>query len=355
MDVLSGADVLASTRASLGLPAAGAIDDVYIAASLRRMAGFICPCSPKTLIRSVVESHHGMERTNDEFIDHVERIVESLLAIGDLLELGHVTTLDETVKGTWVFAAPPSFVVHPSGTAILLGLSADEATPLPADLRIRIKYRGVARSIEPAPLEDLKSVLLGLGLRELSIETWLRHPKLESAAAITAALDAQLSLQGPSGQLEDLRVLDHNRGFKRYRDRWTGPASLSGRFIVRRPQAYGADLWGYAELHDGKSAKLIDFPLPAVRWRGCDIAWRLLMAIDALSGTPQAYKREALYESARLEFFSPIPDWARRRLSTIGTQVEPIGGLLSFIIAEKNLNAEEQFLCDYLFLARAEN
>jgi hypothetical protein len=350
--IVSSADVLASAHTALGLPAGGDLDDVYLATSLRRLAGFLCPCSPKTLIRSMAESHSGMTPSKGGLAERVESILESLVAIGDLLELSHVTTLDETVKGTWVFAAPPSFVLRPSGNAFILGLSADEATPLPAGLRARIKYKDVVRVINPTPSEDLASTLRELGLRELSIEGWLRHPKLESAAAVMAALDTKLSTQGPCGEIADLRVLDHTRDARRYRDRWGPPTSLRGRFIVRRPQAYGADLWGYAELLAGRAVKLLDFPTPGARWRGCDMAWRAQMAIDALAGKAQAYVREAGEGGARLDFFSPIPDWARRRLSTIGEQAAPSASLLSFVVSGAELETEEKFLHDYLFLNR---
>lgn len=354
ISVLTDADVLATARTSLGLPIPGEIDEIYIAASLRRLAGFMCPCSPKTLIGSMVDSHRSMKQNDNVFLDRIESVLESLVAIGDLLELSDVTTLDETVKSTWVFAAPPSFVLRPSGNAFLLGVSADETTPLPVDLRGRMKYRGVARSIDPMPSEALETTLRGMGLRELSMEIWLRYPKLQSATAVIRDLDAKLSAQGACGEIADVRILDHTRDARRYRDRWGAPMSQSGRFIVRRPQAYGADLWGYAELREGKPAKLIDFPPPGVRWRGCDMAWRVQMAIDALAGKAQKFDVEVSDGVARLDFFAPIPDWAQRRLSTIGEQTEPRACLLSFIVPEKDLNSEEQFLRDHLFLDRGD-
>jgi hypothetical protein len=350
--IVSAADALVSAHTSLGLASGRKTDDAYIASSLRRLAGFMCPCSPKTLIRAMAESHRGMSEADDNFEDRVEAVVESLIAIGDLLELSQVTTLDETVRSTWVFATPPSFVRRPSGSAFVLGLSSDEITPLPADLRARIRYRGAARSIDPMPPEDLASTLRELGLRELAIESWLRHPKPALPATVIAGLDTKLSAQGTCGEIADLRVLDHTRNVERYRDRWGPPTTQNGRFIVRRPQAYGADLWGYAELHGGKAVKLIDFPTPGARWRGCDMAWRAQMAIDALAGKAQAYAREAADGAVRLDFFSPIPDWARRRLATIGEQIEPNASLLAFVISESEADTEEQFLHEFLFLNR---
>lgn len=201
ISVVTDVDVLATSRTSLGLPIPGEIDEIYIAASLRRLAGFMCPCSPKTLIGSMVDSHRSMKQIDNDFLDRIESVLESLVAIGDLLELRDVTTLDETVKSTWVFAAPPSFVLRPSGNAFLLGVSADEATPLPVDLRGRIKYRGVARSIDPMPSE-----LLGRGDAEHLVE---RSGELHLDTDVTVVVDeycpghARLNVDDPPIPAED--------------------------------------------------------------------------------------------------------------------------------------------------------
>lgn len=351
--VATGAEVLCLARTGLGLGAIGGLDDVYVAASLRRLAGFLCPCSPRTLVRTMAEAHRGVHPDDPEFPDRVEEVVEALVAVGDLLELSDVATLDETVKGTWVFAAPPAFVPRPSGSALILGLSADEPTPLPADLRSRVIYKGVARWLEAAPGEDLKATLRGLGLNEVAPDRWSRPPRPQPAAMLIAEMDNKLAAQGASGEVSDLRILDHSRVVRRYRDRWTTGGAQNGRFVVRRPQAYGADLWGYAELCEGRPIRLIDFPLPGSRWRGCDIAWRLQMAIDAQAGSAQTYRVQANGDTARVEFFIPIPDWARRRLAMVGEEVEPSSSLLAFVVSARELPAEEAFLRNYLFLERA--
>lgn len=351
--VATGADVICSARGSLGLGATGGLDDVYVSASLRRLAGFLCPCSPRTLVRSMAEAHRGLHPDDPEFPDRVEEVVEALVAVGDLLELSDVATLDETVKSTWVFAAPPAFVPRPSGSALILGLSADEPTPLPADLRSRVKYKGVARWLEAAPGEDLKATLRGLGLNEVAPDRWSRPPRAQPAALVIAEMDTKLAAQGACGEIADLRILDHSRNVRRYRDRWTMDGAQNGRFVVRRPQAYGADLWGYAELSGGRPVRLIDFPLPGSRWRGCDIAWRLQMAIDAQAGSAQTYVVQENGDTARVEFFVPIPDWAQRRLALVGEEMESSSSLLAYIVSGQELAAEEEFLQGHLFLARA--
>lgn len=341
-------DVVRAAQISLGLEGSATIDSEYLAASLRRLAGFLCPCSPKTLLGSIIDTHRGL--VLEEFADRVEETIDSLVAIGDMLELSDVTTLDETVKSTWLFAAPPSFVLRASGTAFLLGLAPDEATPLPVDLQRRLRTRGVTRTIDPLPDEDVGALLIGLGLRQLSTENWLRQPKQEPARALVASLNELLDRQSRSGDVGELSVLDGGRTSRRYRARWCRPGSLSGRFIVRRPQAYGADVWGYAELANGAAVRLIDFPPAGSRWRGCDIAWRAQMAIDSTTGDPQLYKRRASDDAIIIEFLTPIPDWARRHLAFIGEEIEPKFNELSYRFSLAEVAREEQFLQDLLFL-----
>lgn len=348
IQIATVADVVCAVRTNLDLEASTAITVEYLAAALRRLAGFLCPCSPKTLLSAMVESHRGL--TDDDFADRVEEVIDALVGVGDLLELSDVTTLDETIKATWLFAAPPSFVLRTSGTAFLLGLAPDEATPLPIDLRRRLRPRGVTRLIDALPGEELGVLLDDLGLRRLTMDSWLRQPKQEPAPKLIAALDAALDRQTRAGEVSDLLVLDAARPSRRYRARWCQSAKLSGRYVVRRPQTYGADLWGYAELESGVPVKLIDFPPPGSRWRACDVAWRAQMAIDSVSGDSQLYRRQASGDTVTIDLFSPIPDWARRRLAFVGQELEPHSSLLSYSLPMTEAATEEKFLQQYLFL-----
>ncbi|QBM74845.1 hypothetical protein E2E30_03045 [Sphingomonas sp. AAP5] len=355
IEAVSADVVLATARKTLGLDAdhASGLDDTYLAAVLRRLAGFLCPCSPKTLVRSVIDSHRALVPDDTEFADRVGEMVEALTAVGDLLELGEVSVGGEGIKGTWLFAAPPSFVARESGSVFLLGLSADEATPLPTEMRSRIAARGASRTISPQLGEELAATLRDLGMRELSAAAWRRAPKVETAEKLVANYDDRLSVQRSSGEIPDLLVLDGTRRTRSYRARWVAPQAQSGNFIVRRPQAYGADLWGYAELQSGLPRKLIDLPLPGGRWRGCDVAWRIQMALDAIAGRPQEYRLTGVAGGTRIDFYSPIPDWARRRLSAVGEEITPEGCLMSFVVNDDEIGAEERFVRELLFLTRA--
>ena len=334
------------------LDADGVVGATYLFAAVRRLAGFLCPCSPRTIVRRMVESHVGLVDDVQTFEERVESAIEGLVAIGDLLELSDVALEGEHVRGTWLVAAPPAFVVRPCGSAFLLGLSSDEQTPLPWEMRSRIVSRHGIRSIDPVPSEDLSTILGDLGLRELSAAGWLRTPKAAPPADLLAAYDGKLATRRHSGEVADLLVLDGSRRTRSYRARWTTPGTLSGNYVVRRPQAYGSDLWGYAQLSDGVPVKLLDLPLHGDRWRGCDAAWRVQMAIDAMACRPQEYRLRAVEGGVILDLFSPIPKWARRRLAIIGNELQPAGCLMSFLVPEAEFATEEEFLTDLLFLAR---
>ncbi|NLR72098.1 hypothetical protein HGI47_14580 [Novosphingobium sp. ERN07] len=354
IEIVTADIVKSAVRAALGAPSGSVLlDEAYLALALRRLAGFLCPGSPRTLVRAMVNSHRGLVDDLVGFAERVEEVLDTLVAIGDLLEVRDVALEDDEVKGTWLVAAPPAFVARESGSAFILGISADEQTPLPDEMRARVMADRTLRVIETQGDEDLSAILRELGLRELSAEGWLRTPRRSDAATLLAGFDSRLAACARSGDVPDIQVLDGSKNTRSYRRRWTGPGRLTGNFVVRRPQTYGADLWGYAELREGSAQKLLDLPMTGDRWRGCDAAWRIQMAIDALAGRPQEYRLVEAEAGSRFDLYSPIPSWARRRLAVIGREVEPENCLMSFLVATAEVEAEEAFLKDQLYLSRA--
>src|ERR1700722_11792951 len=353
---VSAMEVTTSTREALGLPAASGdvIDDPLLAASLRRAAGILCPCSLSTLVSAVLESLEYLFDDSDAMAERVASAAEGLIIGGDLLELDQVTMDDSNGKGTWVFSAPPSFIVRPSGSIFLVGIVPDETTPLPSSLNARIAYEGFARLVTPQLPEDLPSVLRELGLRELSMAAWLKAPKAEAAATLLDSMLRRLAEQPPSGDVADFSILDPARGVDYYSGRWANPKHDSGNYVARRPQAYGAPLWGFANLVNGSVSKFLDFPLKSSRWRGCDTAWYLQMAIDHCRQTPQLYQRRTMVGGVCLDFFSPLPLWAHRRFAVLGRQAPRERSLISYWIPERELASEELFLQERLWLARRE-
>ena len=357
IEVIDPKLVVATASAFLGTKReeAGVLAPSYLAAALRRLAGFLCPCSPRTLVRTMIESHRGLTGDENSFDELVERSIEALIAMGDLLELSDVALVGEQVRSTWLVAAPPAFVARPSGSSFILGLSADEQTPLPTEMRSRVVSRLGVRYIEPLPGEDLAMTLRELGLRELSNAAWLKCPKTVSATDLISSYDAKLSACSFSGEVPELLVLDGSHQSRSYKRRWSSPSLLTGNFVVRRPQTFGSDLWAYAQLRHGVPLKLLDLPLHGDRWRGCDAAWRIQMAIDALALRSQEYRLRSDEQGAIVDLFSPIPKWARRRLAVVGYEVNPVGCLMSFRVAAGEVATEEKFLNEMLYLSRTAN
>jgi len=121
--------------------------------------------------------------------------------------------------------------------------------------------------------------------------------------------------------------------------------------VARRSQAYGAQLWCYVQLLNGNPERLIDFPIDGSRWRGCDEAWRLQMAIDAQRGEPQWFRvRPGPGDMRVVEFFSPVPMWARRRWDAVGEPVPSSGCLFAYRMTETELAEELRFVRDVLWL-----
>jgi hypothetical protein len=234
---------------------------------------------------------------------------------------------------------------------ILLGVAADQLSPLPSELEQRIQYLGHVRRLSPSSAtEDLRAELRQLGLLELSSDAWLKGPKSSTATQAVAASDRALDSVPPSRDISGLVLLDPAKPVRYYRGRWTEPKTQTGRFVARRPQAYGADLWCYVHLTKGQPERMIDLPQRGSRWRGCDEAWHLQMAIDAQRGAPQRFRVTPSGDAVVLELFSPAPAWARRRWDAIGEPVPSAGSLFAYRIAKAEIGEERRFMREALWL-----
>ena len=352
-------NILSGCRQILGLPVEpeGYIDDVLIAALLRRTAGYHCPCSFATLRTSVLDSLQLLSKDMDEMslYEQIEIVIEGLIAGGDLIELNDVVTYDPEAKGSWVFAAPPSFVVRPSGSIFLLGIVPDQDVFLPESLASRIRNVGLTRMISPMPSEDLPGELSEQGLQQLSQDTWLKSPKAERAEDLLERFRRQLDEQPPSGVVNDLQIIDPAQPITYYRGRWTSPGEQTGTFVARRPQQFGTPIWCFTELEAGAVVRLLDLPLKKSRWRGCDVAWYLQMAIDHCNQSPQVYRCRHEGNGVRLDFFSPLPQWSHRRLLILGRTVQRKNSLMSYQLPSTEAETEEAFLQNRLWLSRLQN
>ena len=294
----------------------------------------------------------GLPNSYDSLAEAVDSAIEALIVSGDLLELADVVIDDSDVRETWVFAAPPRFVVRPSGSVFLMGIVPDQDTFLPSTLTARILSHGPTRMLEPEPGEDLPHQLRELGLQRLSEEAWIRNPRTEESAYLLDRHRRLLTSQPPSTGIPDVQILDAAHPVTYYRGRWTDPTNQDGMFVARRPQEFGAPMWCFVELREGGPVRLLDLPLPRSRWRGCDAAWHLQAAVDHCRGTPQRYRRRIHDEGVRFDFFSPLPQWSERRLMNLGKPVPRDACLFSYVLPTNEADTEEAFLRKNLWLSR---
>ena len=66
IEVVKMGEIIASARHDLGLPAGTKVDSAYWFAGLRRLAGQLCPCSPRTLVSSMAGSHRALDVVLDQ-------------------------------------------------------------------------------------------------------------------------------------------------------------------------------------------------------------------------------------------------------------------------------------------------
>jgi hypothetical protein len=321
-----------------------------IASALRRAAGFLCPCSASTLIRSVVAPLRGLVADLDAQRALVGTTLDAMVAHGDLLEQRELSQDPSAHPSVLLYAAPPGMVVRQSGTVILVGIPPAQATLLPTELQSRVEYSRHVRRLVPKRDEDLPRELSRFGLLNLS-KVWMKAPDPESPAEHLERMDRLLNAAHPSRDVPGLTLLDSQRPVYFYPDRWVQVRSQTGRFVGRRSQAYGADLWCYVQVHEGYPERLVDLPLVGSRWRGCDDAWRLQLAIDVHRNQPQRYRASFDGElTGLLEIFSPLPGWARRRWDAVGEEVLKAGCLFAYRFARSEIGEELRFAQDALWM-----
>lgn len=349
-------EVINLLQASFGVAGARVdqINDTMMAAILRRLSDYTCPCAPSVLARAALAATQPLgAKTASDLKNQIEESIENLLISGDLLELSRVSVREREDKENWLFVAPPSFVKRPSGRIYLFGIAPDDVPFLPDSIANRVRYVKATRFIDPEEGESLADILKSFGLREISNQNWIYSPKLESAQAHLHAIKLQIAGEEKCGDIPGLIIIGHSIKQIAYRERWKSPQNDTGIFVARRPQAYGTPIWGVAELEDGIATKFLDLPLKESRLRGCDMAWRIQLALDRVNGTPATYRCECESNGWLLHLSFPIPLWARRKLSFIGSQdsnnlrTQPF----SFWIPDSELHTEQTFLNDYLWFS----
>jgi hypothetical protein len=347
-------EVSAEAVIALGLDAS-AVDlaaPEALAASLRRAASFLCPTTPGALMRTVTEVTAGL-RESEQYSAQVEILLDALVSYGDLLEL---SVSDTGHSSRQIFLGPPAYVRRNTDSCLLIGVRPEGAPLVGEELLARVDYEGHVRLIRATSgLAGIGELLRSEGLIELRPEQWLETPRESTAEELVASYAARLDAAGSSGDIEGVRVIDPASSVGYYRGRWRSlKLGDTGRFVARRPQAFGADLWCFADVVRGEVARIIDLPVQSPLSPGADEAWRLQAAIDATTGHAQRLRTRIGVPPgmAVLDLFSPVPSWAQRRLDIVGTPLlRSRSALFSYGVRRDEVEEEIAFLGEMMWLS----
>ena len=354
MRELSIAQVHALKVSELGLDAE-ALDLTSIeaiAASLRRAARLHCPCTPASLVRSVIRPLVGLVDDVTDLRETTTNTLQTMTAYGDFIEEKELEDESRINRTTLIYQAPLSFVSRRNGVILLIGTATDLADVLPEMVYMNVEYSNHVRRLTAIEGEDLHPLLVELGLVEMSIQKWMKSPQTTTAEVYLNELNTLLDRAQSSGGISNLRILDSSLPVNFYNGRWVDVSSQTGRFIGRRPRKYGADIWCYVELDEGIPTRLLDFPRIGSRWRGCDEAWYLQLAIDAVRNVAQSFDIvEGPKDTVILRFFSPIPLWGQRRLDAFAEPLTRQKCLFRYRLPIGELEEEIDFLSGELWLS----
>jgi hypothetical protein len=320
----------------------------------RHVASFECPCSERRLVGSIT-AYLRDHLPADPFAgnpglyrEQAEKLVSGLLVHGDLIEI------EDAESGSGLLALrAPAVCALSKNMVIVLGIAPLGSDSLPEKYRTERKLKGYARilTIETATsvLNDLRAV----GYVIISETEWAQIPEQLSARLHVASYTARFRTDTTVGQIEGLRVLDTERPATHYNSRWVSPAIHDGDFIARRQKKYGNEGWAFVRLRDLEAVSLLDLPTRNFPFRACDEAWHLQQAIDHEAGRPQRYRViHSTNSEVGLQFFSPIPQWAHRRLTSLGDQVEATNCLLEYRFpTAKTADGEIKFVETRMWLA----
>lgn len=345
---ISREDAICETMAQLGVQAEdGRLSTEVIAAALRRAASLICPTTPLNLVSAVDQSLASLFPEEDRR-QRCRDSLDDLIALGDLMEYeGVEESAESSGKKRLIYAAPPYFVEFSDSRVLILGIALDAVDPVPDGLPVSMS--GHIRSIRTQDMASTRKSLLHAGFHEVKYAAWAKAPKEEPADAVVSGFDELLNLEGGCGSIPGLRVIDGSIVTRRYKQRWVAPRGLTGRFVGTRPQKYGADLWCYVELGDGEPIKLVDLPQGRTLERGCDQAWRLQCALDAVQGRTQTFETLAIEgDGVQLSVHMPCPNWLQRRWDCVGQRVG--SGAFSYLFESRDLASEQALLEKYLWM-----
>jgi hypothetical protein len=352
---VNAGEALEVLRADLNVSQASETDGriELVAAVMRRLAGILCPCPRLAIRQAVARSLAPVVPWAADLDLLAETAIEGALVGGDLLELANVVVAEEHDHPTWLYCAPPGFVRGPGTRLYILGIPPDGALFLPTEVRERLHHQGSARFVDELEGEGLPEVLVSLGLREITANTWRQVRRAEAAAAHIATLRRKLEREGTPGPVSELRVLRPAASAGTpYAGRWALPHKDTGLRVGRFEGAFRNRIWCLAELEGGELRRYLRLPLRESALVPSDAGWLAQLALDAIAGHPGTYHAVPRNGGAVITSTFPLPRFARRRFEYLGAAA-PEDGPYAFWVPDAQRAAEEAFLREQLWLVQA--
>lgn len=291
----------------------------YAAFLLRRLIGLLAPCSRRDLLRQVKIALAGL--TEEALDDVVSGALEDLIVGGDVLELPVLAGDRGAGTPLQLLGAPPGFVVQGQRIRIL-GVAPDDAKFLPEEVQAMVLARGGDRFIDCEDVDELSAMLCDLKLKQIDVTRWLGVGTDELAETFLRRMAEHLEKMGRSESLVEMQWLWPSDGLPTwYRDRWHAePPPDAAMSIARAPQRYGNRRWYLVASGGEPGQRILELPLDGeAAARGCDLAWRIQLALDYASGHPMCYHVTAAdVEWAKISLEFPLPLHDRRRLLHLG-------------------------------------
>lgn len=347
IEQMSLTDAVRLLRQSVGLDPEtdNIVQPEFLAQLTRRAALILGPASFRNLAKKVYQPLGRIDREGNRIKELVVQCIEELLQNGDLVEL----QIEEgTEKQSLIGLSRPRFLSG-DDRALILGLDEHLGVGGLGPLSVRVRHRSYLRVITSVAGEDLPAVLRSLGLIEMPESSWLRAPVQCDAQALVADYVHRIERLPRIKHDMELTVIDPDSSVEVYRSRWRQPNRLNGKFVGRRSQVFGSDLWCYVEIVNGCTTRFIDLPLD-YRRRGCDEAWHLQMALDSVRGVAQRFRVDGSGNWCTFRLFSPIPAWAQRRFELIGERVSAGNCLFAYKVPCSAAESIRAFLRDWLWL-----
>lgn len=332
-------EVLAKSL-ELNLASGSNLSVTVIASVIRRAAAIIAPCTRRELL---AEASHALTGCLDDMAEGtLLEVVDDLVVGGDLIEAPALLEGHEDAP-VLTFCRQPSFC-RSGARVYLLGAAPDDAPFLPKSMMGDVLCDGGVRymTIEADP--SICETLPRMGLHELSLDQWLSVPEHQSACRLIEQLDAMMASRGREDNLIGIRWLTSPDSNCTYRQRWHEEATDERLLIARAPQPYGEDSWFLAERSNG-TTRFLQLPLEEFpKDRGCDLAWRVQLALDFAAGRPAWYTIVPGIEFSKLTVSFPIPSRERLALIHLGGRREVTSSPYEFHLPTASLTVAESIL-----------